>query len=35
VICALDMVNIVIVDDGVDQDIRDEMELLGLQLIVV
>jgi DeoR family fructose operon transcriptional repressor len=35
VICALDMVNIVIVDDGVGQDVRDEMELLGLQLIVV
>ena len=35
VICALDIVNVVIVDDGVGQDVRDEMELLGLQLIVV
>ena len=35
VICALDMVNIVIVDDGVGQDVREEMELRGLQVIVV
>ena len=35
VICALDMVNTIIVDDGVGSDVREEMELLGLQLIVV
>jgi len=29
------MVNIVIVDDGVGQDVREEMELRGLQVIVV
>jgi DeoR family fructose operon transcriptional repressor len=35
VICSLDIANVVIVDDGVSQDVREEMELLGLRLIVV
>lgn len=35
VICSLDTANTVILDDGVSQDVREEIELLGLQLIVV
>ena len=35
VICPLDTANVVILDDRVSQDVRDEIELLGLQLIVV
>ena len=35
VICPLDTANVVILDDGVSQDVREEMERLGLQLIVV
>jgi DeoR/GlpR family transcriptional regulator of sugar metabolism len=35
VICSLDTANVVILDDGVPPDVREEMELLGLRLIVV
>jgi len=34
-ICTLDKVDTVIVDDAVDQEVRDEMERLGLKQIVV
>ena len=34
-ICTLDKVDTVIVDDAVDQEVRDEMERLGLSQIVV
>ncbi len=35
VICSLDTANIVILDDGVSPEVREEIELLGLQLVVV
>ena len=35
VICTLDKVDAVIVDDGVDEDVREEIERLGPRCIVV
>jgi DeoR/GlpR family transcriptional regulator of sugar metabolism len=35
VICGLDQVDVVMVDDGVDDGVREEMRRLGLRCIVV
>jgi DeoR/GlpR family transcriptional regulator of sugar metabolism len=35
VICGLDQVDVVMVDDGVDEGVREEMRRLGLRCIVV
>jgi DeoR/GlpR family transcriptional regulator of sugar metabolism len=35
VVCGLEQVDSVVLDDGIDQSVRDEMERLGLRCIVV
>jgi hypothetical protein len=35
VICGLDQVDVVMVDDGVDEEVREDMRRLGLRCMVV